>query len=229
MHDLLRAFGAPICLLATAVLFAGPGIAEDLRAPSFNCDRAKAGDEIAICNNYSLAWLDRQLDRAWQEAVQRAGSSDVGEMLKAQNDWLTDRRKCAEKAVCLQTAYLTRLQQLSASKRTGPNLTGAYTYQAAENSGGNLSLVHHDDDTLAGGIETVNGATSHLCNVHFEAAQKIGDSYLWTGPRDEAGYNGAQCQVLLQPAPATVKIDSLHCNYYCGVSGTFDALYKKTN
>ena len=109
---------------------------------------------------------------------------------------------------------------------SGANLTGAFSYKLSDNYTGSLSLVHHDDDTLAGSIETVSGPSFHLCNVYFEGARRIGDHYLWTGPREEAGYDGKQCQILLQPLDGAMKIDSLDCNYYCGARGQFDAAYQ---
>ena len=226
MHDLLRSAVHALSAFVLVAAWVCPVEAADLRAPSFDCEDASAPDEKAICDHYSIAWLDRQLDRAWQEAVQRAGAGGADALRKSQKSWLAGRRKCADSFECLQATYLTRLKQLSAAKRDGKTLTGAYAYKAEGGSGGSLSLVHHDDDTLAGGIETVSGPTAHLCNVHFEAAHRIGDAYLWTGPRDEADFNGRQCQVLIQPRDGHLRIDSLFCNYYCGARGRFDAVFK---
>jgi len=88
--------------------------------------------------------------------------------------------------------------------------------------------VHHEDDTMAGNIGTVSGPSFHLCNIHFEGAQRIGTHYLWTGPRSEADSEGRQCRVLLQPLPGgDVRVDSLNCSHHCGAHGRFDALYNK--
>ena len=120
-----------------------------------------------------------------------------------------------------------RLQELSKTEREGANLTGQLSYAITKNHTGGLSLIHHDDDTLAGAIETVSGPSFHLCGIYFEGARKIGDNYLWTGPREEAGFDGKQCQVLFQPGEGELKIDSLDCSYYCGARGGFDAIYSR--
>ncbi len=222
MHDLFRT----VALCAVIVGSAGIAEAQGPRAPSFDCDKAGTADEKIICDQFALAWLDRQLDRAWQEAIQRAGSGGAGGLKSDQKAWLASRRGCKEDVNCLREAYLDRLRELSTTEREGPNITGAFSYKLSENYTGGLSLVHHDDDTLAGSIETVSGPSFHLCNIYFEGARKIGDHYLWTGPREEAGFDGKQCQVLLQPKDGSVKIDSLNCNYYCGARGGFDATYQ---
>ncbi len=159
MHDLLRTIGAGLVAFA----FALPAGAEELRAPSFNCDKASAADEKAICDNYSIAWLDRQLDRAWQEAVQRAGASGFSGLKTAQKTWLKSLRSCGKGTGCLLSSYLKRLKELASSENGGANLTASYGYKAGENGGGSLSLVHHDDDTLARAIGFVS-LTVNYCN-----------------------------------------------------------------
>ncbi|MEM7426004.1 MAG: lysozyme inhibitor LprI family protein [Pseudomonadota bacterium] len=222
MHDILRS----VAVIAAVLLLPSPGGAQGPRAPSFDCDKAGTPDEKTICDQFALAWLDRQLDRAWQEAVQRAGAGGQSDLKAKQKAWLADRRGCREDVSCLQDSYLRRLRELSATRREGLNLTGALRYEVAENYTGGLSVVHHDDDTLAGAIETVSGPSFHLCNIYFEGARKIGTSYLWTGPREEAGFDGKQCKILFQPQEGAIRIDSLDCEYYCGARGGFDAKYE---
>ena len=221
MHDLLRS----LALTAACVLGITNVAAQGPRAPSFNCDKAATADEKTICDQYALSWLDRQLDRSWQEAIQRAGSEGTTALKSAQKKWLKSRRACGEDVNCLRRSYLGRLRELSDTEREGPNLTGPLKYKLSENYTGGLSVVHHDDDTLAGAIETVSGPSYHLCGIYFEGARKIGANYLWTGPREEAGFDGKQCQILFQPSDNAIKIDSLDCQYYCGARGRFDAEY----
>ena len=223
MHDLLRTLALTIAFAAGV----GSAVAQGPRAPSFDCDKAAAPDEKTICDQFALAWLDRQLDRSWQEAVQRAGDTGVGALKRAQKRWLKSRRDCGEDVNCLRRSYLGRLGDLSDTERDGPNLTGTFNYELSENYTGGLSLVHHDDDTLAGAIETVSGPSFHLCGIYFEGARKIGANYLWTGPREEAGFDGKQCQILFQPGENMMKINSLDCQYYCGARGRFDAEYNR--
>ncbi|NNF78334.1 MAG: hypothetical protein HKN05_09935 [Rhizobiales bacterium] len=175
-----------------------------------------------------MSWLDRQLARAWTDALRRAGSEGEADLRSSQSAWLAARQGCGSDAGCLRKHYVSRLLQLTADSTEFASLSGSFAYQVGANHFGTLSLVHHEDDTMAGNIETASGPSAHLCAIHFEGAQRIGTHYLWTGPRTEADSQGRQCRVLLQPLPGgDVRVDSLNCSQYCGARGRLDALYKK--
>ncbi len=197
------------------------------QAPSFDCKKASAPDEKGICENFTVAWLDRQLDRAWKDALARADGQTSNTLRADQSAWLASRRECGSDVPCLTERYMLRLNALTTTATQLPAFSGTYAYSKGENYSGSLNLVHHGDDTLAGAIDSVSGPSFHLCGVHFEGAEKIGTHYLWTSPRSDADGEGRQCKVLIQPLPnGDVRIDSLHCNQFCGARGFFDALYR---
>ncbi|MEM8688963.1 MAG: lysozyme inhibitor LprI family protein [Pseudomonadota bacterium] len=220
MHDLLKASAAAIL----AVMLATMAVAQE--APSFDCKKASAPDEKAICENFTVAWLDRQLDRARKDALARADGQTSGALRADQSAWLASRRDCGSDVPCLTERYVLRLTALTGHGTQFPTFSGTYAYSMGENHSGSLNLVHHGNDTLAGTIDSVSGPSFHLCGVHFEGAEKIGTHYLWTSPRSEADSDGRLCKVLFQPLPSgDIRVDSLHCRQFCGARGFFDALY----
>ncbi|MCP5082738.1 MAG: hypothetical protein GY948_13705 [Alphaproteobacteria bacterium] len=226
MHDLLKTLALAVFVIAVGGQHASAQ--GSLKAPSFDCKKASTPNEKGICEAFSVSWLDRQLARAWTDAIRRAGSEGEVDLRSSQSAWLAARRGCGSDAGCLRKHYVSRLRELTANSTEFASLSGSFAYQINVNYSGTLSLVHHEDDTMAGNIETVSGPSFHLCNVHFEGAERIGTHYLWTGPRTEADSQGRQCRMLLQPLPGgDVRVDSLHCSQHCGARGRFDALYKK--
>ncbi len=225
MHDLLKLITLVACAFAAGMQ---EGAAQGLpKAPSFDCAKASAPDEKGICEAFGVAWLDRQLAQAWGDAIRRAGSGGEPKLRAAQSSWLSERRGCGSDAACLANQYVARLRELTANSGEFSSLPGAFSYEVGPNHSGKLHLVHHEDNTMAGNIETVSGPSFHLCGIHFEGAQSIGTHFLWTGPRSESDAQGRQCQVLIQPLPGgDVRVDSLNCAHYCGARGRFDALYK---
>ena len=226
MHDLLKILALAVCL--SAAVGQQVRAQSSVKAPSFDCAKASTPNEKGICEAFAVSWLDRQLARAWADAIRRAGSEGEAELRASQSAWLAERRRCGSDAACLGKQYISRLSALTANGTEFASLSGSFSYQLEANYSGTLSVVHHEDDTMAGNIETVSGPSAHLCGVHFEGAERIGTHYLWTGPRSEADSQGRQCRVLLQPLPGgDVRVDSLNCSHYCGARGSFDALYKK--
>lgn len=227
MHDLVKLFSFALASAIGAVAAASSGAAQDaLKAPSFDCKKASTADEKGICENFSVAWLDRQLARAWTDALQRVGAQGQGQLRSSQSAWLASRRGCGADGPCLLDQYMARLRALtSAASQVAVN-TGTFAYGKGDYSG-SLRLVHHGDDTMAGTIETVSGPSFHLCNISFEGAERIGQHHLWTGPRADADFEGRLCRILIQPLPGgDVRVDSVGCAGYCGARGRFDSLYK---
>ena len=113
-------------------------LAPQLRAASFDCDRAGTVVERAICANFQLSVDDRVMSFLYSQRLQAPTSSrqvartpDGGsglsswfapvrldeEMLdvirQQQVDWLQyERRSCGGDEVCLETAYSKRIDQL---------------------------------------------------------------------------------------------------------------------
>lgn len=95
-------------LLGVAVLMIG----EASHAASFDCDKAKAPDEKAVCANRTLNDLDvsmallYKLDRRFLPM----GGRDA--LIGQQQTWLKKRSQCAADVTCLTDIYQQRIQVL---------------------------------------------------------------------------------------------------------------------
>ena len=93
---------------------------------------------------------------------------------------------------------------------------------------GSAFVVRGTDGNLSGEVESVTGPNAHVCGLEFEAALPFGDAWLWTDTDTEPDDEGNRCQVLFRVEDAsTLRIDSRNCSLYCGVQGTFDAVYAR--
>jgi uncharacterized protein len=109
-----------LLLLAAAPALAQPSLAQ----PSFDCARAQAWDERAICADPALAALDRRVAAAWGARNAALPEPQRQAMLTDQRAFLRDRRACntgTEKAeACLARRMTERAAALEAANRGGP-------------------------------------------------------------------------------------------------------------
>ncbi len=106
----MRRFILAVGVLASSLLAAAPGT-----AASFDCARARAADERAICADRHLNDQDVRM-ATWLEVlgdVQLMGAN--GAMRDDQIAWLANRHKCGGDRVCLSHAYDRRLHALNGS------------------------------------------------------------------------------------------------------------------
>jgi uncharacterized protein len=83
-------------------------------AASFDCAKAAAPDEYAICANPNLSNLDVQMATLY--GVRMSIPMLMGARGAAQDEqrtWLASRSACSANVTCLQSAYATRIQQLN--------------------------------------------------------------------------------------------------------------------
>lgn len=85
-----------IAAIATALaLGAAPALADDdAGAPSFDCQKAEAPIEIAICTNATLAALDGALGRAYAARRDAASGTARKALQDEQRAWLGRRKSC---------------------------------------------------------------------------------------------------------------------------------------
>lgn len=98
-------------LAATVLTIACAGTAG---AASFDCSKAAAPDEIAICANPDLSNLDVQMATLYgvrMEIPMLMGARGAAQDEQVQ--WLSQRKSCGGDVACLQSAYATRIQQLN--------------------------------------------------------------------------------------------------------------------
>src|ERR1700761_3904940 len=94
------------CLLLLTFFIAAPA-----HAASFDCAKARAADERAVCASRALSEMDVEM------AVR-------GEMGEAQRACLSERRRCSSDTACLTRAYRARIvtlkEQYERLKERGP-------------------------------------------------------------------------------------------------------------
>jgi uncharacterized protein len=128
-------------LFSLLLLAAAPALAQ----PSFDCARAQAWDERAICADPALAALDRRVAAAWGARNAALPEPQRQAMLAEQRAFLRDRRACntgAEKAeACLARRMTERAVALEATNRAAaapapaPATTGPTRQRACGTAG----------------------------------------------------------------------------------------------
>ena len=100
--------GALLVTLGMSAL-ASPG-----EGPSFNCKKAKAKVEIAICKSPLLSKADLELSLAYQDELGDANSGEPSPVIQEQRAWLKTRDQCSSEKLdaCLKNSYRFRLRQL---------------------------------------------------------------------------------------------------------------------
>ena len=98
--------------LVAAALLAAPGA----QAQSFDCAKAAAADEKAICASPALSDLDTQMADAYAAARRCAMMGMQGILLDEQHAFLAQRAACGADDGCLEKAYHARIRKLQADK-----------------------------------------------------------------------------------------------------------------
>ncbi|WP_169741298.1 lysozyme inhibitor LprI family protein [Andreprevotia chitinilytica] len=98
-------------LFATAVLslaMVGAG------AASFDCKKARAEDEKAICANPELSKLDEELAQAFKsaQAAMAGDTKRIAAFRRDQAEWIKDRARCGDTVSCLKNEYVDRIRWL---------------------------------------------------------------------------------------------------------------------
>ena len=96
-------------LLATTLLI----VAGSANAASFDCAKAKAPDERAICADPVLGNLDSRLAGLLDLDEGTVAMGQRGDMQGEQDAWLKRRAACGADRSCLHARYETRLTQVT--------------------------------------------------------------------------------------------------------------------
>jgi len=93
-------------------------------AASFDCTRARGGDEQAVCASRMLSELDVEMAVRFDMLAGLVAMGTRGDMGDAQRAFLASRRRCGSDAKCLTLLYRTRIavlkSQYDALKQRGP-------------------------------------------------------------------------------------------------------------
>lgn len=104
-------------LLPLAMGVLAVGTAPPAQAASFDCTKAKAADEVAVCGNAELSELDTEMAALWF-AFGRFPVGGMGESQIRREEaqaFLHDRGACGGDVACLSRAYRARIAALKAN------------------------------------------------------------------------------------------------------------------
>ncbi len=103
-----------VCIPAfAALLLALAGL--PVQAASFNCEKAEAADEKAICADRELNDEDVAMSVLYTQLKSLLAMGARGNLEDAQVTWLKRRQACGSERSCLSKAYADRLFQLRAA------------------------------------------------------------------------------------------------------------------
>lgn len=98
----------PALALTACVVGATPAA-----AASFDCRKARAPDEKAICANRDLNDQDVRMDQLYGITRHLVPMGGRGAIMDDQRAWLRDRKTCGANPACLRRSYEVRLRQLN--------------------------------------------------------------------------------------------------------------------
>ncbi len=82
-------------------------------AASFDCNRARAPDEKAICANRALNDQDVRVDQLYDITRHLVPMGGRGAIMDDQRAWLQARKSCGANRACLARSYDQRLGELN--------------------------------------------------------------------------------------------------------------------
>ncbi|HKN04237.1 MAG TPA: lysozyme inhibitor LprI family protein [Buttiauxella sp.] len=87
-------------------------VAAQAPAASFDCNKAQAADEIAICAQRDLNDKDVELTTKYNFLKGLFAMGARGDLQDSQRVWLKSRQQCGKNKACLTKRYDERLKQL---------------------------------------------------------------------------------------------------------------------
>ncbi len=84
-------------------------------AASYDCAKARAPDEKAVCAYLPLNDKDVRMSVLYDINKRTLAMGGRGALQDSQQQWLKDRRKCGANRACLSRAYDRRLDELERS------------------------------------------------------------------------------------------------------------------
>jgi uncharacterized protein len=100
-----------LCLTGLAALLMSAAW-QPAGAASFDCSKAEAADETAVCADRQLNDQDVEMAVLYTQLKSLLGIGARGDMEDEQAAWLKRRAACGADRACLSKAYQERVQQL---------------------------------------------------------------------------------------------------------------------
>ena len=236
IKDLIKV-GA-ICLVAGFCVFSGAR--GTVHAASFDCKKAKAPVEIAICADKDISALDEQLASKYKALQGTLDEVGKGVVKKEQKYWLSSVRDftMAKKSprwtdtrqgdlVSLKTRYQQRLQDLDLKMKMVESgyqmLSGVYVrpteciaaiqnYERAAAIDA-LTLLEFKTDKLAVSIMSIGGSCN-ICSLEGIAEKQQDGAYLLT---EQA------CHMTFAVKDRTITVSEKDCESLCGAGAGFSS------
>ena len=79
--------------------------------PSFNCSNAKTSGEVAVCNDYRLAILDRRMAAQFRSAMSEADARQRALLSRTRDSFLVYRDRCTSND-CIAETYRGRMREI---------------------------------------------------------------------------------------------------------------------
>lgn len=108
----LIALAAPIAVSALLAVGSAPLVGDTARAASFDCTRARAADERAICGNRALEDRDVELATLYGLILRVVPMGSRDAIRDDQTAWLARRGRCGASVVCIRRSYDGRIAEL---------------------------------------------------------------------------------------------------------------------
>lgn len=101
-----------LALPLLAVIFTCAGLTA-VQAASFDCARAQAADEKAVCASMALSDLDVRMATLFEVASHLVAMGQRGLLQDDQRAFLKERASCGADAACLAGAYDARIRAIN--------------------------------------------------------------------------------------------------------------------
>lgn len=101
-----------LLIAPTLVAMALASAATASQAASFDCGRARAPDEKAVCANMALNDKDVRMSVLYEVNRRTLAMGGRDALIGQQRDWLAERGRCGANRACLNRAYDRRLADL---------------------------------------------------------------------------------------------------------------------
>jgi len=102
-------------LITLGLIVATVCAAGSASAASFDCRKARAADEKAICAERALNDKDVRMNELYGINKRTLAMGGRGALMDQQQEWLRNRRTCGGNKACLNRAYDRRLADLEKS------------------------------------------------------------------------------------------------------------------
>ena len=93
-------------------MLSGGTLALQAAETSFDCSRASNVTEKSVCQDKTLAALDRKMAKTYAEAKQSYLKNEMKKLTSDQRAWIKNRNRCKDDRNCIVNVYQKRIAQL---------------------------------------------------------------------------------------------------------------------